>query len=48
MLEDSNIEIEQGSGNVYADLEMPDAEGMLAKASLAIKISELIKHRPCV
>lgn len=39
------IEIEKGSGNVYADLGMPDAEEMLIKASLATKIGEIIKHR---
>jgi predicted XRE-type DNA-binding protein len=40
-----NIEVEQGSGNVYADLGMPNAEEMLVKARLAAKISEIIKHR---
>ena len=33
------------SGNVYADLGLPDAEEMLVKARLATKISEIIKHR---
>jgi predicted XRE-type DNA-binding protein len=39
------IEIEQGSGNVYADLENRDAEEMLVKARLATKIGEIIKRR---
>ena len=39
------IEIEEGSGNVYADLGMSDADGMGVKAQLAIKISEIIKGR---
>lgn len=39
------IEIEQGSGNVYADLERRDADEMLVKARLATKIGEIIKHR---
>lgn len=39
------IEIEQGSGNVYADLESRDADEMLVKARLATKIGEIIKHR---
>lgn len=39
------IEIEQGSGNVYADLESQDAGEMLVKARLATKIGEIIKHR---
>jgi predicted XRE-type DNA-binding protein len=37
--------IEKGSGNVYEDLEVPDAEAMLIKAQLVTKIAELIKHR---
>lgn len=39
------IDIEQGSGNVYADLESQDAGEMLVKARLATKIGEIIKHR---
>lgn len=37
--------IEKSSGNVYADLGMPDAEEMLVKARLAAKIGEIIKYR---
>lgn len=44
-MSDINIEVEQGSGNVYADLGMSNAEEMLVKARLAAKISEIIKHR---
>jgi len=39
------IEIEESSGNVYADLGMPDAEEMLVKCHLAMKIEEIIKSR---
>lgn len=39
------IEIEKGSGNVYADLGRQDAGEMLVKARLASKIGEIIKHR---
>ncbi len=39
------IEIEKSSGNVYADLENPDAGEMQVKARLATKIGEIIKHR---
>jgi len=39
------IEIEQGSGNVYADLGMADADEMIVKAQLATKIGEIIKSR---
>jgi len=38
-------DIEKSSGNVYADLGLPDAEEMLVKARLAAKIGEIIKHR---
>jgi len=38
-------DIEQSSGNVYADLGFADAEEMLVKARLATKIGEIIKHR---
>jgi predicted XRE-type DNA-binding protein len=39
------IEIEEGSGNVYADLAVPDAEAMYIKARLASKIGDIISHR---
>ena len=39
------IEIEEGSGNVYADLQMPDADAMYVKARLASKIGDIIRHR---
>jgi predicted XRE-type DNA-binding protein len=34
-----------GSGNVFADLELPDADEKLAKAELAIKIAEILRQR---
>lgn len=37
------IEIHEGSGNVYADLGLPDAEEMQVKAQLVTKIREIIK-----
>ena len=39
------IDIEKGSGNVYADLGNADADEMLVKAQLATKIGEIIKGR---
>lgn len=39
------IDYEEGSGNVYADLGLPDAEEMLVKAQLAIKITQIIQAR---
>ena len=38
------IAIEAGSGNVYADLGLADAQEMLVKANLASEIAEIIKH----
>ena len=37
--------IEQGSTNVYADLGHADAEAMLVKAQLAVKIATIVKRR---
>jgi len=39
------IEIEQSSGNVYADLDIPEADEMLVKAQLAAEIGEIIKRQ---
>ncbi|MCL1960815.1 MAG: helix-turn-helix domain-containing protein [Desulfovibrionaceae bacterium] len=41
----NGTEFEIGSGNVYADLDFPDAEEMFIKAQLACKITEIIKAR---
>ena len=41
----STITIEEGSGNVYADLEMAGAQEMLVKAKLASKIGDIIKRQ---
>jgi hypothetical protein len=38
-------EVQPSSGNVFADLELPDAEGYLAKAELARRICALIGER---
>jgi predicted XRE-type DNA-binding protein len=39
------IEIEESSGNVFADLGLPDADELLVKGQLAMKIEEIIKSR---
>jgi predicted XRE-type DNA-binding protein len=39
------IEIEEGCGNVYADLQETDAQDMYVKARLASKIADIIGHR---
>ena len=38
-------EVIEGSSNVFADLGLPDAEELLAKAGLASAISDIIRGR---
>jgi len=40
-----DIRIEEGSGNVFADLGLPNAEERLAKADLVLRIAEGIRAR---
>ena len=40
-----DVEVEKGSGNVYADLGYADADEMLIKAQLVSKIAEIIKRK---
>lgn len=37
--------IEEGSGNVFADLGLPDSEELESKAQLAYRIAEIIRGR---
>jgi predicted XRE-type DNA-binding protein len=39
------ITIEQGSDNVFADLGYPNAEGVLTKARLAQRITEVLEKK---
>ncbi|MDA1000508.1 MAG: helix-turn-helix transcriptional regulator [bacterium] len=39
------VKIERGSGNVFADLERPDAEARLLKAELVTRIDVIIRQR---
>jgi len=39
------IEVEEGSGNVFADLGLPNPEERLAKAGLAVRIAGVIRAR---
>jgi len=39
------IEFEKSSGNVFADLGLPDADEMLIKSKLVAKIAEIIEAR---
>ena len=40
-----DIEVRQGSGNVYADLGLPDAEKLKIKTGLVIEIRKAMKSR---
>jgi predicted XRE-type DNA-binding protein len=44
-MEEEKIMIEQGSGNVFADLGYPDAEEHLAKSKLVLAITNAIRAR---
>ena len=39
------IKVEKSSGNIFADLGLPDAKDMYVKALLAMKIGDIIKRR---
>jgi predicted XRE-type DNA-binding protein len=45
MLERKTLEMEPGSGNVFADLGLADAGEHLIKAGLVVKIERTIRHR---
>ncbi len=40
-----NLAVEKSSGNVFADLGLPDAKDLYVKAVLALKINDLIEMR---
>ena len=44
-MEADDIRIERGSGNVFADLERPDADAHLLKAELVTRIDKIIRER---
>jgi predicted XRE-type DNA-binding protein len=43
--DDSGIAPEEGSGNVYADLGLPDAEERLARSKLGFHVYQLLTDR---
>ena len=45
MTDDQEITITRSSGNVFADLGLPDSEDLLAKANLALHIRQVIEAR---
>ena len=44
-MEAHKIRIERGSGNVFVDLERPDADAHLLKAELVTRIDKIIRQR---
>ena len=44
-MDEENVTIEAGSGNVFADLGFPNAEEELLKAQLTVRIFQLIGER---
>ena len=45
MGKNKRIRAEQGSGNVFADLDLPHAEQELLKARLTLQIYRIVKDR---
>lgn len=45
MIPTADIEFTKSSGNVFADLDLPDPEELLAKAGLAHQICTIIEER---
>src|SRR6516225_10208775 len=41
----NRIPVQEGGGNVYADLGYPDSEDMIIKAQLVTKIAAIIRQR---
>ncbi len=41
----SDIAVERGSGNVFADLGLPDADAHLVKAELVARIDAIVRQR---
>ena len=44
-MEPTETTVERGSGNVFADLGLPDADAHLVKAELVSRIDDIIRHR---
>ena len=41
----TNIEYEEGSGNVFADLDLEDADALFTRAQLGFRVYEILKAR---
>lgn len=45
MTDTKPIEFEEGSGNVFADLNLPNADELLIRAQIGFHVATLIKNR---
>lgn len=45
MTDTKQIEFEEGSGNIFADLDMPNAEELLVRAQIGFHVATLISDR---
>ena len=41
----TDMAVERGSGNVFADLDLPDADTHLVKAELVSRIDDIVRKR---
>jgi len=44
-MESTDTTVERGSGNIFADLGLPDADAHLVKAELVSRMDAIIRHR---
>ena len=44
-MESNDIAVERGSGNVFADLGLPEADAHLIKAELVSRIDDIVRNR---
>ena len=44
-METDDIAVERGSGNVFADLGLPDADAHIVKAELVSRIEDIVSQR---
>ena len=44
-MESDDIAVERGSGNVFADLGLPDADAHIVKAELVSRIDDIVSQR---
>jgi predicted XRE-type DNA-binding protein len=44
-MSEEQIAVQEGSGNIFADLGLPDAEELLVKVAVVSRLSDLINER---